>query len=279
MRGDLQGSSPPCFPQALKLQSVLSRDYKRARETFNMMLGDAATPSHDEIASLMTSKLPVLSGMDRTWGIELAISTGIAGEGGLELLQSKVLDAFPDKSKPRTMAHTKQLLDMISEGGLYHSTSASNRGMVDAVCEVVDRMMAGMPPDIGKMDSEIMAQIALRLPLFCTHTAPAQKGALPTQLVGKAAAEAKFDILADKKKKHELKFDDMDELQIFSWLLGEAKRSEMDRWTKDLLDTVTTVSKKRKGPQSKDDKKKKANEAKGAASTHEADEVMALFAS
>lgn len=144
------------------------------------------------LLEFLKKKTPLLQSLDASCCIELAVMQGLLGEGGVTLMQNKIVECLPSKSTSLTIEHSMQLLTEVQASGLYTFTSADAQRTLDAVKEMLIGMLRGKSPKVSSMRTDpFMTLVADQLPYYCIENVGDQ--GKQKKLAGADAIRVKLD--------------------------------------------------------------------------------------
>ena len=130
--------------------------------------------------------------MDASCCIELAVMQGLLGEGGLALMQNKIIECMPSNGTPRNIEHCLQLLTLVGSSGTWQLSGADARRTLEAISELLVGMARGKAPKIAPMKTDIfMSKVADLLPELCIEIVGEKDK--EKKITGKSAIKMKLD--------------------------------------------------------------------------------------
>jgi hypothetical protein len=131
-----------------------------------------------------------LASMDKCWKVPYAWLQACMGEGGQEYLTKAFLKCLPSKSEHITPAASVQAIQQLTSPKLFSFSSRGGQGAVNAAREMVNCLVHGFAPSLGKNPSSFLTQVWAKLPNFCKYKH------MGNSLVGQAACEAMLEDIA-----------------------------------------------------------------------------------
>ena len=220
----------------------------------------------------LTSKMQLLTSIDKCWAIEAAVAHSLMRLGGLAKLQSRALDCLPAEKSPVSLDHASGLLEKMSDTVLYKISSRDNQRVVDMLREIVQNMRRGQGPKVAQLiTTPFGVLVNSRLDWFLSCDEGLLDGQLlGTTVYGRAALTLKLKLMEKKEADGSLCFDDLSELHVFAHLCLPAETTRVETLTSELLARVAA------GPAAK---RPRPGASSGAASSGSSTDlgVMALF--
>ena len=144
--------------QQKEVADELLSEFQSARSAAKAMLesvdGGAA------MASLLSSKQGLLTSIDGTFVIEIAVCQAIAGEAGVEMMKQKIISLLPTSEAPVTLDQALLQCARLQKGPLFAMASADGRGMCDAVMAMLQKMATGVGPSKSLLaNSDFLMQV------------------------------------------------------------------------------------------------------------------------
>lgn len=194
-----------------------------------------------EVARLLGSKEQWLLSMGNTFMVEIAFLSSMLGSGGESVLQRMVLRTMPDTSTA-TIAFTPngayQKLSALSESKLAKFCSKGAPGQLAACRELVSSLVQGRAPNVDKaIASGGFLQTFIGLMGNWCRFQPKKPNNKPTppMLFGRDACQAKYDMVKSAASLKKLTLKEVEPLHVYQWLLLPMQRSEVERWTIEIV--------------------------------------------
>lgn len=160
-------STPRDQNKMYEMDPSILKNFGKMREVLNQLIATSKLEGQP-LLEFLKKKTPLLQSLDASCCIELAVMQGLLGEGGLALMQNRIIESMPSKGRPRNIEHCLQLLSEVGSSGTWQFSGADARRTLDAVREMLIGMARGKAPKIASMKTDIfMAKIADLLPELC----------------------------------------------------------------------------------------------------------------
>ena len=203
------------------------------------MLVTIGTASTQVLVSTMGERMLLFTSIDRSFVIEAALCRAILGTEGDNIMENKIVAAFPSDPNFKKLDITAQELKIIRDSPVARCTGPAAASMLQAAVEVVEGMLRGFGPQQKFMTSGIMQKLSPTLLLFC-QTAITIKGKTSI-IIGQAAMKELVKTIQEKKDSEEaeaLCYSDLEHLHAFQWLLNEAELVVFESLTTELVSIV-----------------------------------------
>lgn len=217
------------------------------------------------LMEMINSKIQIYLNLDPTFRLEVAAWQEVHMSAGQKALEERVLECFPQKSKPKTFNDTLQELEDLSQGALYKFLAKQARSSLDTAREVVVLMAAGTPPNIAHMKGDWHQKLVCKLDLFCLEKDlpsesdqekdKAKAVKVPRALYGAAAFRLKLELAV--KEGDGLSMEHLTHLQAFSYLGNQQDRARLKELT-ELVLKKGTIRKRKQVPVMDSAKEKKS---------------------
>jgi hypothetical protein len=192
------------------------------------------------IRDTLTKKMKFLRTIDRFFKIEAGLFFSSIGAGAEDRLSTAILACLPSAQVDGSMTVLESLgrLDAVSKGKLaafcgtsLHSTFGCIRGYVQSLSDK-------RCPRFGtETQSPMLNKVREALARFCAHDVAASSAVPAAKLHGKAALNAKYDLLILDKEKHksEVAYADLEISHTFEWLLNDGQWDRLQQLTDALM--------------------------------------------
>ena len=130
-----------------------------------------------------------LVAMDKCWKVPYAWLQSCMGEGGQDYLMKAFLACLPTEAIEISPAECVQKVRQLTASKLFSFSSQGGQGSVNAAQEMVNSLVHGFAPNLGKNPSSFLLKVWARLPFFCRCA--------KRKLVGKPACEAMLEDIVD----------------------------------------------------------------------------------
>ena len=262
----------------ITVEAALLKEWAIARSTANSLLGNAEQTG-EAVQEALQRKQTLLTGMDASFALEVAFFGSMLGDAGTARLQQEILRCFPTEGHMVTLTTCAQNLTQLAQSPLMRFVTKNAQGIFKAVREAVASLELGRRPtfDSESTNAAFMTSVVGRLGFFVEEEAAGvAAGSGGARVYGAAALKIKYEKLAKAIMAGvEYGLADIEPFQMFGWLVEDAMKKEVDRWTHALLaglgDPTTGVAASSSGDVGKGGaaKKKAKPDPKGA--------VMSLF--
>jgi hypothetical protein len=177
----------------------------------------------------------LLRSLDTTFDIEHSIVLALLGKQGEVLVKGRILSLLPTERAPKRLASCIAELKEVKLSTLLCHTSPVAINMVETVLQLLDTMQYGTSPSTEFLTSDFMKTVAIRLPWFCIYCCPTTTSCgakeVPSQLVGAAAAVAKFEDIQRNAVDAPPTLTDITHITTWTWLLNPDQRKVIKTWT------------------------------------------------
>jgi len=240
--------------------------YRHARQACAAALVHA--DNGEVVDAVFAQRSQVWKRIDDSFDIECLVQRALRGAEGEKLIQELTLSTLPTDNNLCEMSHAINQLEGVRKSAVYEFAAHQARSPCVAVLDCLKKMQSGIAPSEQHMKStEFMRKVLEALARFATFIEQGEGG--PTTLIGAAAMRLHFRELIKKHAREKLTLEDIQIFHVFRWLVEENHMKKVEQFTAELLQGVTTTSKKSKAPK-EDTKAAKKQKT-------EADEIMALF--
>lgn len=253
------GALPALFCEAMliparprpkvKLDKDLLAPAVAAREmASNLLVGDSAKDA-TTINNELTKRESALISMDRSFKVEIAFMSSMAGPTGENKLREKFEALLPTSTSSRTLEASVPEATALQASDLFMFCSKFVQGEVAAACEMLNNRLQGRAPFRSSMSAVAWhMKIRTLLPNFLRVNSGPKS--MPQWLVGSAALQ---HILKQLKGATEdtITLDALEPFHIYGWLLEEDDKE----WVSDIFAKVLART----------DKKSKASSSSSAA--------------
>lgn len=174
-----------------EMDPSILKNFGKMREVLNQLI-IASKLEGQPLLEFLKKKTPLLQSLDASCCIELAVMQGLLGEGGLALMQNKIIKCMPSKDTPRNIEHCLQLMSEVGSSGTWQFSGADARRTLDAIREMLIAMTRGKAPKIASMKTDIfMSKIVDLLPELCIEIVGEKDK--EKKISGKSAIKMKLD--------------------------------------------------------------------------------------
>ena len=174
-----------------EMDPSILKNFGKMREVPNQ-LTIASKLEGQPLLVFLKKKTPLLQSLDASCCIEFAVVQGLLGEGGLALMQNKIIECMPSKGTPRNIEHCLQLLTIVGSSGTWRFSGADARSTLEAISEMLIGMARGKAPKIASMKTDIfMSKVADLLPELCIEVVGEKDK--EKKITGKSAIKMKLD--------------------------------------------------------------------------------------
>ena len=166
-----------------------------ARKAFNAFLNDGDVDSSSAMTQLIKIKESFLLALDKTFDHEMHFLVQQMGPQGEQRVLKHVLNLMPKASPVLTQPTHQKVLEGISSlqaSKLLQMQSKGVQGQLQAVKDMIQKMVMGKPPGITKHSSQFAMQVANMLPNFFSVDKLNDDGVTTTRLLGKPALQHSF---------------------------------------------------------------------------------------
>ena len=166
-----------------------------ARKAFNAFLNDGDVDSSSAMTQLIKIKESFLLALDKTFDHEMHFLVQQMGPQGEQRVLKHVLNLMPKASPVLTQPTHQKVLEGISSlqaSKLLQMQSKGVQGQLQAVKDMIQKMVMGKPPGITKHSSHFAMQVANMLPNFFSVDKLNDDGVTTTRLLGKPALQHSF---------------------------------------------------------------------------------------
>jgi len=221
-------------------ETGLTATFVEARKAAEKMLKIVVAEDGASSLQILRGKATVLTSIDATFVIELAVLEQLQEEPGTTLMENGLLDLLPvGKSSKQSVSIdvASAALLALRESALYKYTGPKAK----SCCEVLQEMLAGMqkghPPDIKALQvSAFLRKVMDRLPFMAQCVEPLKApGGIARVVTGVDSLQVRLDMCMKKDSEGKLVFDDLHELHIFDHWLTEAQRKQRCDFTTKLV--------------------------------------------
>lgn len=102
----------------------------------------------------------LLSGVDKTFAIEVAAMKFMHNEGGLAMMRQRILDCLASEVEHIDLDHSLQLLQKTKSSNIYAIGNGDVKGVTDSVLEILQTMRTGGSPNVKHMAGNAFMQKA-----------------------------------------------------------------------------------------------------------------------
>lgn len=213
-----------------------------ARQACLKLLDGADEVTGEAIMRAMTSRRIALISLDPTFKIEEAFWAHLNGDGGVALVQSRILACLPDDKVEKTPEQSAQELDNLGKTGVFAFSGLGVVGQMKIVEEWVGNMKNGRGPGFkDNCDGSFLQMARQRFSYFARFPeGQVKKG--EKKVSGKVAVDA---IFADVKLKSgdeckNLTLANLRPLAIFDFLLDVDQRKDVETFTNKVIERIGT---------------------------------------
>ena len=186
---------------------------------------------------------------DPHWKLEHCFLSGMAGEGGGQILRKKLLECLPSVDNNTSIQETLQQLTTLMSSTLWKFTSEQQQNILQAGVDLVKNLSQGVSPGGVKDGDAFISEVTQRLQYFCIWKGNDPATNMPTTYYGKEAARYMMADLLGKDKNAGLA--DIEKVATFRWLLSRDDEESL----KGLLDKVVKTRLPAKASSSRSGKK------------------------
>ena len=224
----------------LGVDDDLVRGVAVARQVANDLLASFGKISGSMVAEALLSKQAMLCSLDRSFNLEISFFNAMAGSGGETRLHAQILKTLPRAEAFKTLAETLELLKDVANSDLYIFVSKASQGSLNVTKEIIEVMSGGRPPNVaGLQGVPFLRQVAEKLPMYLTYEHPGSSATPAKRIWGKDALDALYTSLLHRKESGELiDFDVLQPFHVYSWLMTDEKKEEVNKMTKELLSNL-----------------------------------------
>ena len=104
---------------------------------------------------------------DPHWKVEQAFLSGMAGEGGGEVLKRRLMACLPEVDKVVSIEECLQQPSSLTSSTLWKFTSVQQQNILQAGVDLVRNMVQGVSPSASKDNDEFMMEVTNQLQYFC----------------------------------------------------------------------------------------------------------------
>lgn len=237
----------------------------------NLLLKLMSEFQSSSFSDLCARKGDVIMQADRAARVDVAIGEALVGAGGDKFMMDKLMRCLPSDGRPMSYDHSSQMLEALRSQHFFGMASRSAQSMVNAVLESVANMRAGQPPLRAAFEGHLMCIFEALAHFVVQEDASVSGG----KVTGELALKRRLEAMRSEGSK-EPTLADLEVYHVFSWLLNDAERKQVEALTKTCLNAMSSgnaPAKRITGKKSDDEAKKKKAKIDGGGS----DAVMSLF--
>lgn len=221
-------------------ETGLTATFVEARKAADKMLKIAVAEDGASSLQTMRGKATVLTSIDATFVIELAVLEQLQEEPGTALMEQGLLELLPaGKSSKQSVSIDVALAALLAlrESALYKYTGPKARSCCEVLQEILAGMQKGHPPDIKTLQvSAFLRKVMDRLPFMAQCVEPLKSpGGIARVVTGIDSLQVRLDMCMKKDSDGKLVFDDLHELHIFDHWLTDAQRKQRSEFTTKLV--------------------------------------------
>jgi len=237
-----------------------------ARSSANALLTAERMAQGSAVDDVLTARSDAILHIDPTFSLEIAFFRWLAGAGGPQVLQGRVLDALPRSKGIHSAKQVASKIEQINASPLYGFVSREGQTSVNIAGEFVTALANLRMPTLKAAEGHDFLLLVKERLCWLVNSQPTAGASDAPVLNGAAALTAMFQVQVDKTKgSEEVTLGDLQVVHAFHWLLNADQVGKLQQMVSGIYKTSTgagpagaTVVHKRKTTVATDATAKKA---------------------